>query len=434
MSDQGVVARILEGASTPRPVNALPLSSEDRAILDLESPTVAGHTCKVLVLESPAPDIDALRAAVEGRLDAAPALKRRLGVADAGPAWVPDQGFDIERHVVERPRVLAPGSLPGEVAQIFAERLDRALPLWRLDVLRIEGGTTALVWRIHHALADGTATMRYMRTVLCHEIQPHPDSTTPAHPRLHHADDARRRAHWGAFIQREFARSRTGSPFDGRIGSHRRVAFTQAPLGPLHDSARRIAGATLNDAVLASVAGGLRHWIEEHHGRLGDVRVKVPVSLHDEGDDAGNRDSFFSLGLPLNEPDPVARLRAVHAATGVRKAEHDAKEMDELMQRLTALSPGLGRLCDRLEHSPRRFAVNVSNVPGPRGRMAVLNAPVRSMHSLAEIGEKHALRVSVVSLAGALYFGFVADPALVDGLDTLARGVESEAQALIASG
>ena len=66
--------------------------------------------------------------------------------------------------------------------------------------------------------------------------------------------------------------------------------------------------------------------------------------------------------------------------------------------------------------------------------MAVLNAPVRSMHSLAEIGEKHALRVSVVSLAGALYFGFVADPALVDGLDTLAAGVQSEAEALIAAG
>ena len=143
--------------------------------------------------------------------------------------------------------------------------------------------------------------------------------------------------------------SGVSSPARGRVlrstgGSvpDRRVAFTQAPLGPLHDSARRIAGATLNDAVLASVAGGLRHWIEEHHGRLGDLRVKVPVSLHDEGDDAGNRDSFFSLGLPLNEPDPVARLRAVHAATGVRKAEHDAKEMDELMQRLTRSHPDWG--------------------------------------------------------------------------------------------
>ncbi len=130
----------------------------------------------------------------------------------------------------------------------------------------------------------------------------------------------------------------------------------------------------------------------------------------------------------------MARLCAVHAATSVRKAEHDAEEIDELTRRLSALSPALGRFCDRLEHSPRRFALNVSNVPGPRNAMAVLDAPVRSMHSLAEIGERHALRVSVVSFAGTLYFGLLADPALVDGLESLAGGVEMEAEALIAAG
>ncbi len=56
------------------------------------------------------------------------------------------------------------------------------------------------------------------------------------------------------------------------------------PLGPLHDGAKRLAGATVNDAVLACVAGGLRHWIEQHHGQLDDLRVEVPVSLHQEGD------------------------------------------------------------------------------------------------------------------------------------------------------
>ncbi len=410
-----------------------PLSPEDRAILALESPTVAGHTCKVIVLGAPAPGIGALRGAVEGRLDAAPALTWRLGGAPSAPEWVPDESFEIERHVIEHPEPLQPAQLAGSVADLFAQHLDRARPLWRLDVLRIEDGSTALVWRIHHALADGTATMRFVRTVLCREAE-HPAPAPAAAQAAHAADDARRRAHLGAFIQREFARSRGGSPFDGRIGTRRHVAFAQAPLHALHDAAKRAAGATLNDAVLASVAGGLRRWIEEHHGRLGDVRVKVPVSLHHEGDDAGNRDSFFSLGLPLNEPDPVARLRAIHAATSVRKAEHDAQELDELARRLSKLSPALGRFCDRLEHSPRRFALNVSNVPGPRNALAVLDAPVRSMHSLAEIGERHALRVSVVSFAGTLYFGLLADPGLVDGLESLAGGVEAEAEALIAAG
>ena len=84
------------------------------------------------------------------------------------------------------------------------------------------------------------------------------------------------------------------------------MAFAHVPLRELHDAAKQLAGATVNDAVLAAVAGGLRAWIQHHHGRLGRVRVKIPVSLHHAGDDEGNRDSFFTLELPLGEPDPAA--------------------------------------------------------------------------------------------------------------------------------
>lgn len=417
------------------PVNVVPLTPEDRAILALECATVAGHTCKVIVLAPPAPGTDDLRAAIEKRLDAAPALRRRLEDTEAGPAWVPDEDFDTARHVIGRAETepLDHDSLSDEVALLFAQRLDRDRPLWRIDVLPMQDGGAALVWRIHHALADGTAAMRYARILLWEESERARTSTT-AHSTHHAADDVRRRAHLAAFMRREFARSRGRSPFDGRIGTRRHVAFARAPLHDLHDAAKRIDGATLNDAVLTVVAGGLRHWVQEHHGRLGDVRVKVPVSLHKEGDDAGNRDSFFSLGLPLNEPDPATRLRAVHAATAVRKAEHDAEAVDELTRRLSGLSPGLERFCARVERNPRRFAVNVSNVPGPRTQVSVLEAPVRSLHSIAEIGERHALRVAVVSLAGALNFGLLADPAIVDDLEAMAEGMEAEAAALVAAG
>jgi diacylglycerol O-acyltransferase / wax synthase len=416
-------------------VDVLPLTDEDRAILALESPTVAGHTCKVIIVAPPAPSIDDLRAAIEKRLDAAPALKRRLGESEAGPAWVPDEDFDIAQHVLGRSesQPLDRGSLCDDVAVLFAQRLDRDRPLWRIDLLPMQDGEAALVWRIHHALADGTAAMRYAGILLWEASEPAGTSTT-AHATQQAADDVRRRAHLAAFMGREFARSRERSPFDGRIGTRRHVAFAQAPLGALHDAAKRIDGATLNDAVLTVVAGGLRHWVQEHHGRLGDVRVKVPVSLHKEGDDAGNRDSFFSLGLPLNEPDPATRLRAVHAATAVRKAEHDAEAVDELTRRLSGLSPGLERFCARVERNPRRFAVNVSNVPGPRTQVSVLQTPVRSLHSIAEIGERHALRVAVVSLAGTLNFGLLADPAIVDDLEAMAEGMEAEAAALVAAG
>ncbi len=98
------------------------------------------------------------------------------------------------------------------------------------------------------------------------------------------------------------------------------------------------------------------------------------------------------------------------------------------------MSPQLERFCRRVEASPRAFALNVSNVPGPPRPVAVLGAPVEAVYSIAEIGQRHALRISVVSLAGRLHFGFCSDPAIVGDIDVLAEGVETEADELIAAG
>jgi hypothetical protein len=414
-------------------VESLPLKPEDRAILDIECETIAGHTCKVVLTDPPGPALEDLRASIAARLADAPALTRKLGGVEDAPAWVPAEDFDIERRVgagdVTEP--LDPAALRREVARLFEQRLDRSRPLWRIDLLPLSGGGAAIVWRIHHALADGTAAMRFARAVLWDE-----DEVSPAqrpHPREHERDDERRRGHLARFVEREFGETVHHSPFDARIGRRREIAFASVELAPLHDAARSLAGATVNDAVLTIVAGGLRNWLEHHHGSLGAIRIQVPVSLHHEGDDAGNRDSFFSLAVPLGEPDPVARLTAVHAATAERKAEHDAETMDELLRRLASVSPRLERLAKRIEGNPRRFALSVSNVPGPRTPVTVLGSRVHRVYSLAEIGQRHALRVAAVSIAGRLCFGFCADPAVVDDLGEMASGLEAEAEALVSA-
>jgi diacylglycerol O-acyltransferase / wax synthase len=411
-------------------MEGIALTDEDRAILALETGSVAGHTCKVVLIGPGAPSAERLAAAVERRLPAVPALTRRLARSARQPVWVDDDGFDIGAHVAAADvDPCDDGALRTEVARLFAERLDRSRPLWHLDVVARPGGRAALVWRVHHALADGTVAMRFADEVLWDD-----DREAPAAPRpAPHAHDAGRHVRLAAFVRHEVELAPRPSPFDGTIGHEREVAFANAPLRALHDAARRLADATVNDAVLTAVAGGLRAWIQHHHGRLGHVRVKVPVSLHHPGDGEGNRDSFFTLELPLGEPDAVARLGAVCAATAERKACHDAETLDVLMRDLARVSPRLEHFCQRLEASPRAFALNVSNVPGPARRVSVLGAPVETVYSLAEIGERHALRVAVVSLSGQLNFGFCSDPAIVGDLDLLAQGVEAEANALLAA-
>ena len=433
---------------------ARPLSGEDLSILALENETVAGHTCKVIVLGSPV-GLGALRASIAARLARAPRLSMRLGEVDGAPWWVPDPQMDVAGHVVEAASAgpVDEAGFRATVAGIFAQHLDRSRPLWRIDLIpRLAGGGSALTWRIHHALADGMTAMRMAGEVLWDEDPATgPRATSPRPRRRRQAGGAAQAAgpagpaehHRVATLlaaAREAPQPWLRSPFDGHIDARRAVAFTRARLDELHRVAAATGGATVNDAVLTVVAGGLRRWIEAHHGRLGAVRVKVPVSLHalpssppgpgDDGGQPGNRDSFFCLDLPLGSADPLERLAAIRRATQVRKQEHDAQQLDAVMQRL-ARTPRLSRFAEHVLAHPRSFALNVSNVPGPRRPVRVLGVPVAALYSLAEIGEHHALRVAVVSLAGTLNVGLVADPTLLADVDDLAAGMQAEAAALI---
>ena len=352
----------------------IPLSAEDKAILDLECASIAGHTCKIVVLGEGAPGADELRERLASRISLAPELTRKLGGTSDAPVWVPDGAFDLAAHV--RPSVLPP--VPdreaelAEIATLFEQRLDRDRPLWAMDVVPRSTGGSVVVWRIHHALADGTAAMRFARLVLWDRGGEQDRSAPPPAAHREHPDEARRRAHLSGLIDREFAGSLHRSPFDGRIGGRRRIAISEVPLPALHDAARDLAGATLNDAVLSVVAGAMRRWATHHGGSLGSIRVRVPVSLHHEGDDASNHDSFFSVRLPLHEADPVQRLRAVNHETTVRKQRHDAEVLEETVERLAHVSPQLAKIVGRIESSPREFAVSVSNVLGPRQPVSIL--------------------------------------------------------------
>jgi diacylglycerol O-acyltransferase len=414
----------------------IPLGPEDRAILDIECRTIAGHTCKVARLGAgPGGPLDVvrLRERVGERIELAPALTHKLGGSAHAPAWVPDRDFDLVEQIVRAPVEgrLDRAGLLALVSELFEQRLDRSRPLWRIDVAELDDGTSALIWRIHHALADGTASVRYARTLLWDESAEAAMTPAQAHA-AHAADEARRRAHLAGYLRREYARGECRSPFDGTIGTRREIAFAVAPLRGLHDAARELDDATVNDAVLAIVAGAIGRWIRLRHGELGTIRLRVPVSLHHEGDALANHDSFFTVALPLSETDPVARLHLAHAASSERKLDHDAQYHDQLLHELSAVPP-LEHFLERVESNPRRFALSVSNVPGPREPVSVLGAPVLHLHSLAEIGERHALRVSATSLAGLLCFGLCSDPHLVDQLPVLAEGIELEARALLAA-
>jgi hypothetical protein len=158
------------------------LSPEDSRILALESRSIVGHTCKVVIAERTGDAVGYLRDRISRRISLAPGCRRRIVFTpyrlDA-PVWADDPNFDVAHHVravpVDGP--VGDEELREIVAARMAERLPRDRPLWAIDVVEpLEDGARAVIWRIHHAMADGQAAMAIGSALLWSDsIDPEPD-------------------------------------------------------------------------------------------------------------------------------------------------------------------------------------------------------------------------------------------------------------------
>jgi WS/DGAT/MGAT family acyltransferase len=295
----------------------------------------------------------------------------------------------------------------------------------------------ALVGRIHHAMADGVSAIHMLAGLLWDEGQPAPAQPDPhpheegkpakperaeaKQPQAADAREARILIRLPAALWRELRPGRD-TKLDQHIGPAREVAWTSFPIERLkrieHAAPEHV---TVNDVVLAVVAGGLRRWLPTAGGIAGDLRVQCPVCLHAREEDTaqlGNRDSFMNLDLPISEADPAVRLRMINTETSERKLDHDADTLYAFFHALGRFRP-LYRGVTRLTSGPREFALSVSNVPGPRQRPLILGHAIEQFSSFAEPADRHALRVSIVSLGGELAFGLCSDPEAISDLDGL---------------
>ena len=419
------------------------LSVDDAQILRLESQVIKGHTGKVLIL---APDsegepisVPRMRERVTERMNGFPRLGQRVvepRLRLGRPAWIEADGIDMEWHVAapDHADPLSDEEIRAAVGELLSERLDHTRPLWRFDVLPLTGNRAAIVARIHHAMADGVSAIKLVAGLLwdrdTQTPNPHATAATPKPAKPNPspgaaagASEERILVRLPSALWRELRPGRD-TTLDQHIGPAREVAWTTFPLERL----KRIGhtqGATVNDVVLAVVAGALRRWLPQAGGIASDLRVQCPVCLHaqeEEKGELGNRDSFMNVDLPIAEPDPQERLRLINVETTERKLDHDADALYAFFHALSRFRP-LYKGVTRLTAGPREFALSVSNVPGPRESAVILGHAVEQLASFAEPADRHALRISVVSFAGELAFGLCSDPDAISSLDTLRGGL-----------
>ncbi len=406
------------------------LSPDDVRILNVESAAITGQTLKLVILDpaTEALDLEALRASVVDRVARQPRATQRVDTSAAQPRWVEAADFAISDHVRAHPSAdcATRTDLWRIVSRLMSEHLDRSRPLWTFDVIGpLDDGSQAIAARLHHAMADGIAAVRFLESLL---FDAHADAAAaaPSH-RVAVASPAGQALHLPAALLRELGHPGARSPFDRPITIARELAFAGATIADMKAiGASRPQPATVNDVLLAIVAGGLRTWLAAHDKIRQQLRAQVPVSLHhrDENTAAlGNRDSFINVDLPVGEADPLARLDRISAETRRRKQLDDAEELYEFFHALGRVK-SVEKIARRIAGSPREFSLSISNVPGPRTPVTVAGRRVQLFTS-SEPGAHHALRISAISCAGEFGIGLCVDPQAVPHAARLAEAIES---------
>ena len=162
--------------------------------------------------------------------------------------------------------------------------------------------------------------------------------------------------------------------------------------------------------------------------------VPADVRSSDDAAGSGNRISFLFIELPCDEPDPVARLRAVGAATDRRRRDDTAEHLDSAFRTLTLTPRPVQRVLAHAFAHPRLFNVTISSVPGPAMPRYLRGCRLREVHSAVPLAGRHALSVGVVMVAGRVCFGFCADAATLPDADELAGDLDASFEELLAAG
>jgi diacylglycerol O-acyltransferase / wax synthase len=443
------------------------LSALDSAFLAVETPTAHMHVGWASVLDPPfdrpRPGFAELRDHIGSRLRRAPRyrqLLRRVPLGLTAPVWADDPEFEVSRHVVESDR----DRLTDVVADSMSEPLPRDRPLWQMSIApRLDDGRIGLVGKAHHCMVDGIAAVELGSLLL--DTEPEPPALGPDEWEPRPAPDGpsllaggvgeAARAAFGAATlpARAIASPRRVAGRAGRalraLAGSARPATPVRPLNRPNSPARHLAlvprplddlqriksafGTKLNDVVLAVSAGAVRRLLDRRGETPIALKTMVPVNVRGDDDtgELGNRISFMFVDLPCDEPDPVRRLRRVHAETSRRKRGGEPEGASDVVKSIGLVPTRVQRAVSRLVATPRTFNLVVSNIPGPRERMYLRGCELKEVYPVVPLPDRHALAIGVTNVGEELGFGIYADRESLPDADAIARDLEQSIEELL---
>lgn len=459
-----------------------PMSGIDLAWLRMERATNPMTIVAVLILDGRVP-CARLRSLLAQRLLRFERF-RQLPVHDAlGTRWMPDPHFDLDTHLrlLRLPPRAGQRELEQAAGKLASARLNPRHPLWQIHLIERYGKGSAVIARFHHCYADGIALMRVLLSLtdptpeamaapaaapeaargnshggLLSLVSPLTDlvgSAMSAVQRagsgatdligaslrtLAHPEQAAALARQGAAALRELSDiallpEDPPTPLKRKLGSRKHVAWSQ-PLSFMEVKTVAAAlGCTINDVLLASVAGALGAHLANRGVSIDGltIRALVPVNLRppDEQPQLGNQFGLVFANLPIGERNPLARVYAVHQ--DMQRLKRSSQALVALWL-LTAMGLLPGVIEERaIELFTAKGSVVVSNVPGPREPLYLAGARIAQQFFWVPQAGDIGVGVSLLTYDGRVHFGLIADRHLIAEPGDVARRFAAEFEKLL---
>lgn len=449
------------------------LTALDAMFLDLEEGGVPMHVGSVSVFSGPPPSQGDLAALVSSKLPRVPRYGQKLlpvPFSLGRPLWVDDPDLDLGRHVLATKLEGRGGvaELRRLAARLFARKMDRRYPLWEYWIVTgVSRGRFAVISKTHHCMIDGISGVDLASILM--ETEPGDREPPAAPPRTVRpgpglveratealgemvagpvglALDALRPESEGRQALEEIAGGALPLVQLGAMGPAP-ASSLNAPVGPgrvwetvslrLADvkRVRAALGGTVNDVVLAVIAGALRRLFESRGEETpSPLRVMVPVSVRapEERGTLGNRVAAIFCPLPVDEPDPGARLRKVSESMKGLKESRQAVGAMALTRLGDFAPPTLAALAARIQTRSPWFNLVVTNVPGPQFPLYLLGRRLLSCHPVVPLTTTTTVSLALLSYDGSIDVGLLGDAEKAADLAVLARAIPRELAALAA--
>ncbi|HTN50386.1 MAG TPA: wax ester/triacylglycerol synthase family O-acyltransferase [Burkholderiaceae bacterium] len=458
-----------------------PMSPGDAAWFHMDGPANTAVITSIMLTRTPV-DFEAVKRLYKERLPRFERFTQRVverGLPFATPHWeaMPDFSVEQQMHHVALPPPGDDAALVELISDLASTPIDRTRPLWDVHLVDGVGGGSALITRMHHCIADGTATKLITDALFGNGINTSnvPAREAPAAGRAENSpgvveqllapvlDTAQRsvgqlRDALSATVEAAshpqeslrkagFALAGAGmlagellrtddppSPLKGEFGLKKRVAWS-APVALADVKAIGAPlGAKINDVLVAGMTGALRTYLRRRGEDVDHttVRAMVPVDLRppERANELGNYFGIVLLDLAIRSRQRLQRVRATKANMSALKQSPEPLAALMLFNVMGRVPKALEDLSGRMFQ--RKASVVMTNVAGATEPLHLVGVPIeRVMFWVPHPGTELGVGISILSYCGSATLGVISDARLLPDPEAITQEFNREFAAML---